>query len=367
MKRILALTLALLMLLAGCSEPAETTAPSTETTAPVTQPETQETTEPVTEPATVPTTLPVETEPPETHPLTGQELSEPMDNRIFAVMINNQKEALPQAGIGQADIVYEILAEGSTTRLMALFSDPAAVQTIGPVRSLRAYFLNIMRGYNAVCTSAGGSEEADNMVYSLGYNRVNGIAGTGAGYFYRDDWRRENRGFEHSLMISGPRLVAAAEAMDFPTEVQPGTGYGLSFSAEPMTAGEAAGTIVVHFRSGGKTTTLTYSAESGCYTAYQHGQDLIDANTDKALEFENVLVLFAHSYVMDSQAHLSVQTTGEGQGWFARDGRVIPIRWTRDKETSVYQYFDLEGNPVSFGVGRSYIAVVPEESPVDFS
>ena len=29
--------------------------------------------------------------------------------------------------------------------------------------------------------------------------------------------------------------------------------------------------------------------------------------------------------------------------------------------------FDLEGNPVSFGVGRSYIAVVPEESPVDFS
>lgn len=366
MKRILALTLALLLMLSGCGGSGETTPPSTESQ-PDSVPTTQETTLPTTEPATEPTTLPTETVPPETHPLTGQELSEPESGRVFAVMINNQTEALPQCGIGQADIIYEILAEGSTTRLMALFTDPASAEAIGPVRSLRAYFLNIMRGYGAVCTSAGGSSEADNMVYSLNYDRVNGIAGTGANYFYRDDWRRENRGYEHSLLISGSDLVAAAKALSFATEVEPGTGYGLRFSAEPMTEGKNVDKITVHFRSDGKTTALTYDFEQSVYTAYQHGQNLVDGNTDQAVEFENVLVLFAHTYVMDSQAHLSVQTTGEGEGWFARDGKLIAIRWSRADENAPYQYFDLEGDPVEFAPGRSYIAVVPEGSPVDFS
>lgn len=364
MKKLTALILALMMLLCGCGgESAETTVPTTETTVPTTA---APTTEPTSEPTTEPTTIPTEAPPVDVNPLTGEELEEVNDNRVIAVMINNQTEALPQCGIGQADIIYEILAEGSTTRLMALFTDTADAGPIGPVRSLRAYYLNIMRGYDAICTSAGGSSEADNMVYNLGYDRMNGIAGNSASYFYRDNWRMNNRGYEHSMFITGEDLFNGSAAVGFRTAETEGMDYGLTFTEEMLTDGGDANQIVVHFRSGGKTTTLTYSDETGCYTAFQKGADLIDGNTNEMVLFKNVVVLYANSYVMDSQAHLYVQTTGEGSGYYARDGKMIPITWSRADETSAYEYFDMEGNPIDFGVGKSYIAVLPEESPVEF-
>lgn len=362
MKKLIALTLALMLVLCGCGgDEAETTVPTAESSVAATE----ATTEPATEPTAEPTTEPIEAPPVDVNPLTGEELDEVNDNRIIAVMINNQSQALPQCGIGQADIIYEILAEGSTTRLMALFTDTADAGPIGPVRSLRAYYLNIMRGYDAICTSAGGSSEADNMVYSLGYDRVNGIAGSGANYFYRDSWRSENRGYEHSLFITGEDLLEAAVNMGFHTDAGDRT-YGLTFTEEALTKGDDVNQIVVHFRSDGKTTTLTYSAGDGTYTAYQQGQDLIDGNTNEAIRFENVVVLYANSYVMDAKAHLYVQTTGEGTGYYARDGKVVEIKWARADETSDYEYYDMDGNPIDFGVGKSYIAVIPENSPVDF-
>lgn len=363
MKKLIALTLALMVVLCGCGGNAEeTTLPSTEPT----EVTTEATTQPTTEPETEPTTQPTEVSLVNVNPLTGEELEEACESRVIAVMINNSSAALPQCGIGEADIIYEILAEGSTTRLMALFTDVSDAGAIGPVRSLRAYYLNIMRGYDAICTSAGGSDEADNMVYNLGYNRVNGISGTGANYFYRDSWRSENRGYEHSLFITGENLLKAAEALKFSTDAGDKT-YGLTFTDEALTSGSDASKIVVHFYSDGKTTTLTYDADTGCYTAYQQKMNLIDGNTGEDILFKNVVVLYAHSYVMDSQAHLSVQTTGEGTGYYARDGKVMEIQWKRADETSNYEYYDLQGNPIDFGVGKSYIAVIPENSPVDFN
>lgn len=368
MKKLIALTLALMLTLCACGGGAdETTVPSTEpTTAPSTAPTTEAATEPATEPTSEPTTVPTEPAPVDTNPLTGEALEAENDNRIIAVMINNSSAALPQCGIGQADIIYEILAEGSTTRLMALFTDASDAGPIGPVRSLRAYYLNIMRGYDAICTSAGGSDEADNMVYSLGYDRVNGIMGTGSNYFYRDSWRRENRGYEHSLFITGEDLVEAAGAMDFRLTEKDGMDYGLTFTDDAM-EGMDVSKVTIHFQSGGKTTELTYDPDLGYYTAYQQGMDLTDGNTGYAIPFENVLVLYAESYVMDSKAHLYVQTTGEGEGYYLRDGKLMEIKWARADETSPYEYYDLEGNPVQFGVGKSYIAVIPENSPVDLS
>lgn len=364
MKKIIALMLALMLVLCGCGGSGAETEPSTtapvETTAPVSTPETTLPTEETTEPATDPT----ESAPVDVNPLTGEALDEVNNNRIIAVMINNSKKALPQCGIGQADIIYEILAEGSTTRLMALFTDTTDAGAIGPVRSLRAYYLNIMRGYGAICTSAGGSTEADNMVRNLGYNRINGIAGYGANYFYRDTWRKDNRGYEHSLFITGENLLKAAEACGFETTTED-KDHGLTFTDEPFTAGDAAEQIVIYFYSGGKTTTMSYSAADGYYTGYQQGYDMVDGNTDALIPFENVLILFADSAVIDGEGHMRVQTTGEGSGYYARDGRMIEIKWERDDDTSDYAYYDTDGNPITFGVGKSYIAIIPKGCPVE--
>ena len=56
-------------------------------------------------------------------------------------MIDNHLDALPQAGLNKAYIVYEMIVEGGETRLMALFKD-RDLEKIGPIRSSRHYFLD---------------------------------------------------------------------------------------------------------------------------------------------------------------------------------------------------------------------------------
>ena len=243
MKRIFALLLALSLLLCACgSKPAETTAP---TTVPAT-------TEPTTVPTTVPpeTTVPPTTEatepaPVDTNPLTGEALDEVNDNRPLAIMINNLSKAVPQCGISKADILYEIIAEGSVTRFMAIFHDLSDVGVIGPVRSVRPYFFRVAQHYGAILSSAGGSDEAIDLVGDMGWDYLNGIAGAG-NYFYRDEWRRSNRGYEHSLMTTGENLLKAIEKKGFDDTMED-TDYGFHFTEEAMTAGEDANTITVWF------------------------------------------------------------------------------------------------------------------------
>src|SRR3989338_9899621 len=69
--------------------------------------------------------------------------------RPLTVMIENHQEARPQSGISSADIVYEAVAAGAITRLLAVFyCDTAATDLIiGPVRSARTYFLDLASEY----------------------------------------------------------------------------------------------------------------------------------------------------------------------------------------------------------------------------
>ncbi len=79
--------------------------------------------------------------------------------RPVAVMLDNHPAARPQAGLEQAEVVYEILAEGNITRYLALYMH-GADQMVGPVRSARSYYIDKCMEYNAIYLHAGGSPEA---------------------------------------------------------------------------------------------------------------------------------------------------------------------------------------------------------------
>lgn len=360
MKKMIALMLALSLVLCACgSKPAGTTAPPTTVPA-TTVPETTAPPE-----TTVPTTTaPTEPAPVDSNPLTGEALEVETSNRPVAIMINNLVKAVPQCGISKADIVYEIIAEGSITRFMAIFYDLSDVDVIGPVRSVRPYFVRVAQHYGAVLSSAGGSDEAIDLVGSLHWDYLNGIAGAG-NWFYRDEWRRSNRGYEHSLMTTGENLQKAAGKKGITTTMED-VDYGFHFTAEAMTAGEAADEITIWFYSNGKKTTMTYDESSGLYAMSQHGNPSVDGNDDAPVCFRNVLVLEADSHVKDKKGHLEVQMTGTGKGYYARDGRIIPITWSRESNTDHYVYTDESGNPISFGVGKTYVAITPDGSPLNY-
>ena len=363
MKKLFALILAVSLLLCACgSKPAETTAPPNtvpETTVPVTTapPET-------TVPPTTVATEPTEPAPVDTNPLTGEALDAVSDSRPYAIMINNTTKAIPQCGISQADMIYEIVAEGSVTRFLAIFDELSDVDVIGPVRSVRPYFYRVAQHYGAILTSAGGSDEADSLIKNEGYNRLDGIAGAGSA-FYRDQWRRENKGFEHSLMTTGEKLAKAAEKHGFKTTMED-VDYGFHFTDEAMTAGETADQVTIWFYNNGKKTVMNYDESTGLYAMYQHGADSVDGNDKSPIAFRNVVVLEADTHIKDKKGHLETQTTGTGEGYYARDGKIIPIKWSRENNSAKYVYTDLEGNPISFGIGKTYVAIVPDGSPLSY-
>ena len=154
MKRILCLLFALLMvLLCACNSGEQPTSSPSASSAPTPTPSVSlpvspapsETPEPSEEPSPSPT--PSE-EPPVvvtyTNPLTGMPMEEDTANqKPVAIMLNNIKAAMPQQGNSQADIIYEVLAEGGITRMMALYQQPANVGIIGSVRSARLYYFQL--------------------------------------------------------------------------------------------------------------------------------------------------------------------------------------------------------------------------------
>ena len=302
--------------------------------------------------------------------LNGEPLDEPDYTRPFAVMINNIVFAQPQCGVGDADIIYEVLAEGGITRMMAIFSHIENAGVLGSIRSIRPYYVDIALAYGAVSVHSGASTAAYEYIAGLGMDDIDG--GTTAytdEAFYRDSARMA-KGYEHSMFTTGNGLRTCAEKLGYALQSPGSYSSGRSFTeAATPAGGESASEISIYFSSvNSKTTKLHYNGDTGVYTAEQHGGDYIDGNTGEALGFTNVLVLSAGTVQLDDDGRLSVELTGTGSGYFACGGKYAPIKWSRAGQNSPFVYTLSNGTPLDLGVGKTYIAVVPTTgSEVTFS
>lgn len=364
MKRIVPILLAVCMLLCACgNKPAEATEPS-QTAAPTTEATVPPTTEPETEPTTEPTEPPVLFR----HPLNGMALNAPWTGRATAVVINNIWEALPHHGVSQADILYEVETEGGITRCLAIFSELVDVGKLGPVRSARTFFSNLAVSYDAPLVHCGGSNQALNGQYDDSGDTISDWAHVDAFYndcFYRDNDRYENQGYawEHTLFTDGELLLKglANKGYDTLEEVD----YGLLFKETVELQGESAKSVIVNFR-GGKTTTMTYNADTGLYEAAQYGKDYVDANTGEVMTFRNVLVLYADQW-KDADGYRSFyDLIGSGEGVFACDGQLVKILWSRPTLRDHFTYTLEDGTPITLGVGSSYIGVASPKAPATY-
>jgi hypothetical protein len=371
MKRILVLIL-MLTLLAGCSggsDPAPTTTvPTTETTTvPTTQTTTVPTTEPVTEPVTEPTEPVVM---PYTNPLTGEGRMEPQTRRPYAVVINNIRAAQPLHGIGDADLLFEIVAEGggSITRLLAVFTDVSGIEKIGSVRSARTYLIDIARAYDGIFVHAGWSEYAQELLRSTHWPFLNGLYGDAGDYYFRDQ-DRINAGYqlEHTLFTTGDNILAYTDAKSYRTDAK-FEAYGLNFAQDGTPDGETANTITLSFYKNGKRTEMNYNAADGCYYGTQHWSShsaaIGDANTEQKVPFENVFILYARTTT--DGYRMFADLVGSGSGYYACGGKLVKIQWSRAGENAPFVYTLADGTPLTQGIGKSYVAIIPNGSPVNY-
>lgn len=354
MKRFLLLFLAAAVLFLPACKKAEQTE---DTTADITEEETTEPEDSSNAPAY-------------THPLTGLACEKDLSGvRPVSIMINNIKASLPQEGIAQADILYECLAEGGITRLMAIITDYEGITQIGSVRSARDYYIDYANGYDCIFFHAGGSTYAYDTMASRGTDHVDGVNGpahlySGTGTFIRDPERLKAYSSEHTLMIqSGAGMQAAIDYYKFRTEINEDYAKPMQFAPwEETVTGEQTAQEVSVVLSNYQKVKYTYDAENGVYLRFQYdGMPHMDSTAGEQLSFTNVLLLSADcgNIAGDDKGRIWMQTTGSSNGWYITEGTCTPITWKKDTFDSVMRYYYKDGSEVAFNRGKTMINIVP--------
>lgn len=314
-----------------------------------------------------PTAEPTPTPPLYTNPLTGEATDTDLSGqKPVTVVINNIKAAMPQQGNSTADIIYEAVAEGGITRMLAVYQDPNDLTTIGSVRSARDCFLDLALGHDGVFVHAGGSHYVYDTLKQLGVKDVDGVKGTNAsGIFYRDPNRTPGVSYalEHTMMADGAAMVENLTAKGIMGPHSDGYEYEMEFTADGTPAdGESANTVTVDF-SGYKSTTFRYDTAKNVYMVEQYGEAFIDGNDNTQISTTNVLVMKTDYSFMDDGYYSDVKLTS-GSGYFACGGKMIPIKWEKGGHYDQVRYYTTDGEPLTLGVGKSFVCIIPNNQSV---
>ena len=365
MKRILCLLLAVMLTLCACGAPASSGSTGSSSGAASSAPP-----DPVSSGEETP---PPPEVPAYTNPLTGAATEADLSaNKPVAIMINNHKSAQPQQGISQADIIYEVLAEGGITRMLGVYQDVSGLGTVGSVRSARRYFCELALGHDAVFVHAGGSPEFYEKSKEWNLTTVDGVNGYYAYASTKLFWRDKNRvaghdyAYEHSLVTSGERLTNILTDRGLLTVHEDGYTYEMTFAADGTpTQGAAAQLITVPFGTGKSPKTTVFRYEDGLYKAEQFGKVYEDGNDSADVAVTNLLILQTECIVVDDKGRITVDLS-TGQGWYACGGQYVPIVWEKGERGEQLRYCTTDGQPLTLGEGRSYVCIIPEKATVSF-
>lgn len=298
-------------------------------------------------------------------PLTGEWIDEEeADRRPIAIMINNHKRAIPQSGIGQAGILYDVPVEGGINRLLAIFQEIDDEQ-IGPVRSARHYFLDMAFDYDAIYVHYGHSPQAEQAYNSLQSPHLEGLS-------YLDTimcWRDPSREAPHNVYTNEEKLLAAWDTVGYRKEMKNDWKYMFSFNDMDIELknGKKAEKITIPY-SYYQTSSFEYVPNKKVYKRFQFNEPHIDANTREQLTFKNIIIQFANVYQIpgDSYGRLNIDLVGKGEGIYITDGRQIPIHWAKQGHYTPTEWTDDMGNPLNINPGKTNVCIVPNEISVDF-
>jgi hypothetical protein len=313
--------------------------------------------------------------------------------RPLAVMIENSPDARPQSGLSDADMVFEIMAEGGVTRFMAMFYCGAQRYdtTIAPVRSSRTYFVNYASGFNfPLYVNVGGSNlpgptDSLGQIQQYGWGLQNNISQFSVGYptFVRNANRLGRPvATEHTMETTSEKLWGVAEGRKW-TNIAPvrtlggqrvggddwKDGYTVwQYQDEPKSVGDVD-KIVYDFWNGYSqyTSEWNYDSETNSYARVMGGEPHVDQNTGDQIKANNVIVLFTvERGPLNELKHMLYTTEGTGNALIFRNGEVVRASWSKPTRTSELTFTDRNGGPIEFARGLTWISVLRNGADVDF-
>ena len=301
-----------------------------------------------------------------------------VDKRPYTVMVSNIKQSLPQWGISKADVWYELLAEGGVTRIMAVFADGDKIPRIGPVRSIRDYYVDINDGINAILVHFGGSPKGYQRVREYGVDDIDGkIFET---RYNQDMDRTRTLGREHSFSIDAKTIKELVKEKGFDTKskkyslfnfAEEGEKYQKSTSNLKIASTKS---VTIPYMFGFCTSYFDYNKKTKKYDKSQAfismgvpKQKHIDATDNKQISAKNVFILRAKCtpIVGDTSSRISVDLSS-GTGWYLCEGKRISITWEKGDHKNSFKYFTMDGKELKVQAGTSYVSICDVNDKVSF-
>ncbi len=291
------------------------------------------------------------------------------DNMISHTVVTVSLDIAPgvgdNAGIVDADQVFEFPMEGGTARLMGVYwsKNPALV---GPVRSARNYFVDMTQEFNAVLAHYGQARADIGFNYTngdkafvdtLSYLGQPGIKHTTCSVERKAGLSALGIPVEHTYYSS---LNAIRSCMNSEWDIKPDI-YSYKYK-DDLAQDQRPGISELNVNRNDKSfsTTWIYLKDQNSYKRVYQGKDSVDRETKALVTAKNIVVQYVKSSIVpDPLHHVRVETVGSGKGLVMIDGNVKNITWTKSGLASRVKFFDSEGKEFEFNRGQLWVVVIP--------
>lgn len=272
--------------------------------------------------------------------------------RPFCVTIENHPGARPQSGLQLADIVYEFLAEGGITRFLGVYT--AASGILGPVRSCRHYFTDIVGQYDAIYVHCGSSNQGLQALAARKIDFMNEIK------FSKPFYRVKFRSSPHNLYTTLEKLILGADKMGFRArgDVIPPAEHFPRFSETLKSPKPEKLVKVIYHRK--YSVAYSYDEKSNRYLRMINSAPHTIYGEGTQLSTPNILVISCPTRQIDSYGRLDIDLTGSGPAMAIRGGQSQICTWHKKDSRSPMTILDPQGKPVLFNPGQIWIQVIKE-------
>lgn len=290
-------------------------------------------------------------------PLTGASTEEAATKRhVTAIMIENSPDARPQSGLKDAGVIFEAVAEGGITRFIALYQE-GRPGLIGPVRSVRPYYVEWAAGFDPAVAHIGGSARALQMIRSGGY-------GVDLDQFFNAGsyWRATDRYAPHNVYTNFDRMDALSAAKGK-------TASTFTFTEridEKAVKAPNASHINIAVSSGVFNVDYDYDAATNSYIRKQGGELHADREGGQLQPKVVIALRVSMSHAFEDGNREQITTTGTGQGYIFQNGTVHEVTWSKADPKSPLVFTGADGEPVPLIRGQTWVTALSAERNVSW-
>ena len=283
-------------------------------------------------------------------------------DRPIAVMIDNHIDAMPQAGLNSAYMVYEFIVEGGETRLMALFKG-VNIDKMGPIRSSRHYYLDYALEHDAIYCHFGWSPKAQSDITTLNVANINFLTESESSYSRSTDSQHE---YLHSVTTTTDSVLNVAERKGYRTTSDQRSVLNYVAEEVELNSNIDATSVTIPY-SDHNSVTYEYDDVTKRYTRYSRDVKQLDWATGETVTVKNIIVVKCENWTLDDgegKGRQDLANVGTLKGYYITNGKAIEITAEKESRTAQTVYKDLDGNEIEVNDGNTFVQVCPINSDI---